>query len=115
MQTRKQSLTEAITNTVIGFIISLISTFIIFPILSIDTTASTNVLVTLFFTVVSILRSYTIRRFFNSPKAEKVFLPSGGLYYLHCFNCEIEMPVYKKNDSFYCSNCKTPHVNVEDY
>ena len=28
---------------------------------------------------------------------------------LHCFDCEIEMPVKVKNGRMYCSNCGLPH------
>lgn len=28
---------------------------------------------------------------------------------IHCFDCEIEMPVKEKNGRFYCSNCGLPH------
>lgn len=28
---------------------------------------------------------------------------------LHCFDCEIEMPVKFKNGRMYCSNCSLPH------
>jgi hypothetical protein len=65
MQTKKQSLVEAVTNTVIGFIISLSSTFLIFPLFGIESTLLKNVGITIFFTFVSILRSYALRRVFN--------------------------------------------------
>jgi hypothetical protein len=29
---------------------------------------------------------------------------------LHCFQCEIEMPVKEKNGSLYCSNCGLLHT-----
>jgi len=64
-QTKKQSLTEAFINVAVGFIISLISTIIIFPLMDIASTPSKNLLITLFFTVISVLRSYGLRRYFN--------------------------------------------------
>ena len=64
-QTKKQSFTEALTNTAIGFIISYASTFIIFPLMGFNSSATDNIIITLFFTIVSILRSYLIRRYFN--------------------------------------------------
>lgn len=64
-QTKKQSFLESLTNTGIGFIISLAATFVIFPLVGYQTTVSKNIIVTLFFTVVSILRGYIIRRYFN--------------------------------------------------
>lgn len=65
MQTKKQSFIEAITNTAVGFGISLAATFIIFPLVGVATTPFKNVLITVFFTVISILRGYIIRRIFN--------------------------------------------------
>ena len=64
-QTKKQSLIESLTNTAVGFVISLAATFIIFPLVGYDSTFYKNVIVTLFFTVVSIARGYVIRRLFN--------------------------------------------------
>lgn len=68
MQTKKQSLTEAITNTGVGFAISLLSIFIIFPVFEIESTPMKNVGITAYFTVVSIVRGYVLRRFFNRKK-----------------------------------------------
>ncbi|MDB0603166.1 hypothetical protein PL373_18945 [Tenacibaculum maritimum] len=68
MQTKKQSFIESITNTTVGFCISLGATFIIFPIVGISSTGIKNIAVTLFFTVISIIRGYVIRRFFNKHK-----------------------------------------------
>lgn len=71
MQTKKQSFIEAVTNTTVGFIISLTATFIIFPLVGVATTPFKNVLITLFFTAISIARGYIIRRVFNSKKQLK--------------------------------------------
>lgn len=68
MQSKKNSLIEAVTNTAIGFVISLLSTFLIFPIVGIESTSSKNVIITIFFTLISILRSYFLRRLFNSTQ-----------------------------------------------
>ena len=67
-QTKKQSLIEVITNTAIGFLISLVSTFIIFPLVDIESTGGKNVIITIFFTAISIARSYIVRRYFNKKK-----------------------------------------------
>jgi hypothetical protein len=72
MQTKKQSLIESFTNVAIGYIISLLSLFIIFPILGIESSPSKNFIITFYFTVISIFRSYIIRRYFNKKlKLEK--------------------------------------------
>ena len=65
MQTKKMSLIETVSSVIIGFIVALISQLGIFPILGIEVTFSENLLLGLFFTVVSIIRGYYVRRFFN--------------------------------------------------
>lgn len=64
-QSKKQSLVESITNTAVGFLISLAATFAIFPLVGIESTGFKNVVITIFFTAISILRGYVIRRYFN--------------------------------------------------
>lgn len=107
MQTKKKSLAEAVTNTAVGFGISLAATFIIFPLLGIESSAGKNVLITLFFTVISILRGYVLRRFFNRKSQVKVKELTGEWW--HCFSCEIEMPVVKNEQGYYCKNCGLRH------
>ena len=65
MQTKKQSFLESLTNVAIGYLISLLSLFIIFPILGIESSTSKNLIITLYFTLISIARSYILRRYFN--------------------------------------------------
>lgn len=69
MQPRKFSLIEAITNTLVGFVISFLIQILIYPTLGIPVTFKQNVIITTVFTVVSILRSYVIRRIFNLKHA----------------------------------------------
>jgi predicted membrane protein len=71
-QTKKQSLLESATNTAVGFVISLIATFIIFPLVGFESSFSKNLIVTAFFTVVSLATGYFIRRFFNKKTVQKV-------------------------------------------
>lgn len=65
MQTKKLSLIESITNTVIGLITSFIIQLIIYPILDIPVTLSQNIIITFVFFIASILRGYIIRRYFT--------------------------------------------------
>ena len=65
MQSKLESLSEAIINTFIGFVIAFISQLIIFPIVGIDVTLGQNFILTVLFTLVSIIRNYVIRRYFN--------------------------------------------------
>jgi len=65
MQPKKHSLIESITNTLVGFIISLLVQLIIYPVLDIEVKFHQNIIITVVFTVVSIVRGYVIRRYFN--------------------------------------------------
>lgn len=66
MQTRKQSATEVIAGTVIAFLISVfVGEYIIFPAYHMQPSMAANLWVTLWFTLVSIVRSYVVRRLFN--------------------------------------------------
>jgi len=65
MQTKLQSLFESLTNIAVGYIVSILSQLVIFPLFGISTTIKDNLMIGLFFTVVSIVRGYCLRRFFN--------------------------------------------------
>ena len=65
-QTKKQSLKESLLNTAVGFTVSYLSTFFIFPVLGMKSDAGINMVITIYFTFISIARSYFIRRFFNN-------------------------------------------------
>jgi hypothetical protein len=66
MQTKKQSLIESLTNILIGYTLAVISQLLIFPFFDIVVTLSETIEIALYFTVISIIRSYLIRRYFNS-------------------------------------------------
>ena len=59
------SLMEAVTNTTVGFIISLITWHFVALAMNIPVTMSQNLIITGIFTVVSIIRGYVLRRIFN--------------------------------------------------
>lgn len=65
-QSRLSSLFEAGTNIVIGYWVALMSQLVIFPLNGIHLPLSTNLEIGLWFTLVSLLRSYIIRRWFNA-------------------------------------------------
>ena len=66
MQTRLMSMVETITNVAIGLVVSFLSQVVIFKLYDIHISLAQNLEMTLYFTVVSIIRSYVLRRFFNS-------------------------------------------------
>jgi putative Mn2+ efflux pump MntP len=65
MQSKKQSFIESLTNTGVGFAISLMATFIVLPLFNIKSSIPQNIGITLCFTLISIIRGYIIRRYFN--------------------------------------------------
>ena len=65
MQTKYQSLIESLTNILIGYLTALLSQVLIFPLFDIDVTFQDNLLIGLYFTIISLVRSYLVRRYFN--------------------------------------------------
>lgn len=64
MQTRLMSLVETLTNIAVGLVISLISQLVIFGAYGIELSFGQNMQIVLWFTAISIVRSYAIRRIF---------------------------------------------------
>ena len=71
MQTKKQSLIESLTSTAIGIIIGIILNLTILPLFDYNITVVDSLWVSLIFIVVSVIRGYIIRRFFNSKEKLK--------------------------------------------
>lgn len=65
MQTRIGSLCEAITNIVIGFSVGFLANITVLPAFGYDVTYSDGALISVAFTVISLIRSYIIRRLYN--------------------------------------------------
>ena len=65
-QTRLGSLIEAVMNTTIGFCVALVSQIAVFPLFGIHVPLSTNLGIGAWFTAISVVRSYVIRRWFNA-------------------------------------------------
>lgn len=65
MQTKTQSMIEVLSGTAFGFLIALLSQVFIMQHYGIQTTLAQDAWITVFFTGVSILRGYAVRRFFN--------------------------------------------------
>jgi len=65
MQSKRMSLVESLTNVVVGYGINCAAQAIIFPWFGIRIPISHNLTIGLIFTVISIVRSYCLRRAFN--------------------------------------------------
>ena len=64
-QTRRQSLIEAVINVVVGLGVSMALNFAIFPLFGWHISLQQNLSLGVIYTVVSIARSYCLRRVFN--------------------------------------------------
>ena len=65
-QTRLGSLIEACINVLIGFTINFVANMLILPLIGFHISASQNLFIGVLYTVISVARSYTIRRWFNA-------------------------------------------------
>ena len=63
-QSRLGSLIESAISTAIGYGVALVSQLLVFPLFGINVPLSTNLWIGAWFTVISLVRSYVIRRFF---------------------------------------------------
>ena len=68
MQTKRQSLIETLTSVFVGWLIGVILNLTILPLFDYNITVVDSLLVSLIFTVISVVRGYVIRRFFNSKE-----------------------------------------------
>lgn len=64
-QSRKMSMVESFANVAIGYGIAVAAQLVIFPVFDIHVPLQSNLLIGAFFTVVSLVRSYVLRRVFN--------------------------------------------------
>lgn len=65
MQTRVQSMIESMSNVVVGYGVALAAQVAVFPLFGWQPSLAVNAKISAVFTVVSLLRSYALRRFFN--------------------------------------------------
>lgn len=65
-QTRLGSWVEVTTNVVIGYVVALLTQALVFPMFGIHVPLSDHLMIGLFFLVVSIIRSYIVRRVFDN-------------------------------------------------
>lgn len=67
-QAKIHSFIESISNIVIGYTVALISQLLVFPMFDIHIPFSSNLKIGAWFTLISIIRSYAIRRWFTKRK-----------------------------------------------
>ena len=65
MQSRRQSLIEAITNVVVGYALALLTQIVVFPWFGLKVSLNDNLAIGAIFVIISLLRSYALRRLFE--------------------------------------------------
>ena len=67
-QSRVMSLVEAVANVVVGYGVAVAVQIILFPVFGLGVTVRQNLVIGLVFTAVSVVRSYLLRRLFESVR-----------------------------------------------
>ena len=65
-QSRGMSLLEAVTNVLVGYGVAVATQWLVFPLFGLHATLQENLVIGLVFTVVSLVRSYLLRRAFEA-------------------------------------------------
>jgi hypothetical protein len=65
------SLIEAITNVIVGYGVAVVTQILIFPIFGLQTTLGQNLAMGGIFTIVSLFRSFALRRLFESIRVAR--------------------------------------------
>ena len=65
-QSRKASLMEAVTKVIVGYIVGCVANLLIFPLFNVHVSYTDNLLMGLIYSAISIVLSYTIRRWFTA-------------------------------------------------
>ena len=63
-QSRRMSLVEAVTNVVVGYVLAVITQIVVFPWFGLVVSIDDNLAIGAVFVIVSLLRSYLLRRLF---------------------------------------------------
>jgi len=64
-QTRTASAVEAVANVLVGYTVALASQLVIFAAYDVRLSLGQNAMIGVWFTLISLVRSYALRRFFN--------------------------------------------------
>jgi hypothetical protein len=70
-QSRLMSLVESLANVLVGFGVAVATQIAVFPLFGLTVTITENLLIGLIFTAVSIVRSYALRRSFESLRVHQ--------------------------------------------
>jgi hypothetical protein len=65
VQSRTHSALESLANIAVGYLVALASQLVVFPMFGIHVPLRTNISIGIWFTAISLVRSYVIRRWFT--------------------------------------------------
>ena len=65
-QTRTASAVEAVANVLVGYFVALASQLVIFAAYGVHLSLADNAMIGVWFTLISLVRSYLLRRIFNA-------------------------------------------------
>jgi membrane protein implicated in regulation of membrane protease activity len=72
MQTRLESMIESVANIATGMLVSFVMGMLVYPLFGFDVSPGQNLWIVIIFTVVSFIRSYAWRRWFNGRLAKRL-------------------------------------------
>jgi hypothetical protein len=75
MQSRGMSLLEAVANVVVGYALAIMTQIAVFPLCGLQVSIAENILIGAIFTIVSLMRSYALRRIFNKLHSQEKAAP----------------------------------------
>ncbi len=78
-QSRLMSLLESLANVLVGYGVAVATQMAVFPLFGLAVTVSENLLIGLIFTVVSIVRSYALRRGFEALRMRQSDIASSTI------------------------------------
>ena len=70
-QSRTMSAVEAVTNVLVGYGVAVATQMAIFPMFGLSATLAQNMAMGIVFTVVSLIRSYSLRRVFEKFRTQQ--------------------------------------------
>ena len=70
-QSRLMSLVESVANVIVGYGVAVMTQILIFPIFGLHTTLAQNLKMGAIFTIVSIVRSFALRRVFEAIRIRR--------------------------------------------
>jgi hypothetical protein len=71
-QSRLMSMVESIANLVVGYGVAVITQILVFPVFRLQTTLAQNMVMGAAFTVVSLIRSFALRRLFEAIRERSI-------------------------------------------